>query len=363
MITPDGTAKLCCKSSPILDENNNKVNVNTTTLSDIFHNNPHIKSIRNQFTEGKMPTECKNCWNMEDAGHISLRQFYAARTYKDSTDPQLRYLDIRLSNKCNLKCIMCDSASSNLIAKEEGIVDHTTNVDVLDQIKLHAPHLREIYFAGGESLLHPQHFEIFNYLVEGGFAKNIRLKYSTNVTVVREEWISMLSKFAKVHINLSVDAVGNRAKYVRYPSKWESIDANIKRFHELLPSNVIITIDTALHNASICGISELVKWIQQYPRIGHHFIRLSSPGFMTTNVLPDSVKLALIAEIKLLQPYPNLKNPDIFKAIINDLQMPCTDLKIEQFKTYIKDKDSVRNVYIADFCPEFTEWFKDEEYD
>lgn len=357
MITPDGTAKLCCKSAPLLDDMGSVVNVNTTPLTDLFHNNTHLANIRSQFVNGQQPVECANCWNMEEAGHISLRQFYAARTYKDSSNPQLRYLDIRLSNKCNLKCIMCDSASSNLIAKEEGIINHTTDVDIVEQIKLHAPYLREIYFAGGESLLHKQHFEILNYLIECDFAKNIRLKYSTNVTVVKEEWIKSLANFAKVHVNLSIDAVGRRLKYVRYPSRWDSIDANVKRFNDLLPSNVVITIDSALHNTSICGMPELIEWIQQYPRIGHHFIRLSHPKFMTTNVLPDSVKSVLISQIGALKVYPNLKNPNIFSAILNDLNVPCTALQIEKFKAYIHKKDSKRNINIVDYCPEFAEWF------
>ena len=45
-----------------------------------------------------------------------------------------------------------------------------------------APHLIEVYFAGGEPFVQDGHYKLLEYLIDNGYAKNISLSYNTNLS-------------------------------------------------------------------------------------------------------------------------------------------------------------------------------------
>ena len=85
-----------------------------------------MKNVRKQMLNNEMPPSCMKCYKEEDAGHMSKRYWETeywsrrvdmeeviAETAEDgSIPPKIRYLDLRLGSKCNLKCIMCSPHDS-----------------------------------------------------------------------------------------------------------------------------------------------------------------------------------------------------------------------------------------------------------
>ena len=41
------------------------------------------------------------------------------------------------------------------------------------------PTLRQLYWAGGESLIMEEHYEVLEKIIEMGYAKNIELRYNS----------------------------------------------------------------------------------------------------------------------------------------------------------------------------------------
>ena len=72
-------------------------------------------------------------------------------------------------------------------------------------------------------------------------AGGIKLKYNTNLTNIPPKMIEYWSKFKRVQLNCSIDAVGHRDRYIRYPSSWEKVEKN---FDEL---STFDNVDIQIH--------------------------------------------------------------------------------------------------------------------
>ena len=58
--------------------------------------------------------------------------------------------------------------------------------------------------------------------------QEIALALNTNTTYLPGAILEKLRKFKKIHMNLSIDSVGDVYEYIRFPAKWEKINNNIK---------------------------------------------------------------------------------------------------------------------------------------
>lgn len=366
-IYPNQTIKICCKSHPL--KNNQQTSVHTSqikSLQDFFLNNEHLKKIRQQFLNGEKPIECKNCWDMESKGYESLRQTFARKHYSNEslkTNPKIYFLDLRLSNKCNLRCIMCDENHSSQIAKEKNIENFETKHEkhFIDNIYENLTNIKEIYFAGGESLLIEEHYKILDYLIQKNLSKNIVLKYSTNITTIKKSWLDSIVQFKKVKINASIDASSDLIYYIRYPLKWEKIEKNFNLLYDFYLKNdekIILSIDTCLHCLNIHELPILINWVKKFKGVDLNFLRTVYPKFLHIHVLPNDAKKTIEKSISNITKIDNLsKNPNILNVILYDLQKNPTEDTIENFKKYIMEKDHLRNLNILDYAPHFKEWF------
>ena len=77
--------------------------------------------------------------------------------------------------------------------------------------------IEEIYPTGGEPTLALSQYKLFDYCIENDLASNIRLKYNTNLTNVPQKMLDYWKHFKRVQLNASIDAVGDRDRYIRYP--------------------------------------------------------------------------------------------------------------------------------------------------
>ena len=89
---------------------------------------------------------------------------------------------------------------------------------------------KRIDFYGGEPWLIQEHWDTLSKMVELGYSKDCILHYTTNGTVFKSKQVDLLKQTKTVSIQLSIDGIGNRFEYQRYPGKWSVIENNIKRF-------------------------------------------------------------------------------------------------------------------------------------
>ena len=143
-------------------------------------------------------------------------------------------LDLRFDNKCNLRCRMCTPSFSSALYKEYKDLDFPMQTEmssayhiavddneyqfILDQLE----NTKVIFFAGGEPLTQDKFYEILQYCIDKDLAKDISLWITSNCTKLKYKkfnLIEMLKEFKDVELTGSVDAYGERADYMRYPSQ------------------------------------------------------------------------------------------------------------------------------------------------
>jgi hypothetical protein len=136
-------------------------------------------------------------------------------------------------------------------------------------------------------------------MIESGAAKNCVVRYNSNGLELPERLFELWSHFKQVKFNFSIDAVGDRNDYIRYPSKWVDVVNNLKRLDDT-PDNIVVNIACAVQLLNVLYIPELVYWkesmnfkkINKAPYgaglIGTHLVYL--PSYLNVRVLPKYLK-------------------------------------------------------------------------
>jgi len=212
------------------------------------------ETIGGAFLRGEVPKECANpC----PPGRPGWREMYS-KYETDYTTHKINFLDFRNNNLCNLKCRSCGPEFSTSWSSELGVQDislyNPVNVAEMDLNEC-----RQIYFAGGEPFLNPQHYQVLEKLIEQG--ADPAIMYSTNMTVlsakskhVKDLWPS----FSFINVHASIDAVGKYAGIVRSGSDWNTVESNLRWV--LAQPNCNIKIATVISAINIWWLPELFEY-------------------------------------------------------------------------------------------------------
>lgn len=380
---PGGSFRVCCNSNPktnriIKDpETKKEFKIFRDSVEDMWNSDTY-KAIRKQFLNGERPVTCERCFREEDAGVRSPRIGYNEKWMRDDivlteeAPLDIRYVDLRLGNLCNLKCRMCNPWSSSMWVKDwntvVGSAELTPNdplskddMDYMDTMRTWpdrdktgvnfvdmAHTIEEIYLTGGEPTLAKSQYKLFDYCIENDLAYNIKLKYNTNLTNIPDEMVEYWKHFKSVQLNTSIDAIGERDRYIRYPSTWDKVEENFDRLNKL--PNVEIQIHCTVQALNICALYELIEWAdkkgmrkdQLYLNILNH------PYCMNVRVLPKELKDR--AEL-LLNDYYDW--PKVKETIAYMMAEDWYDKHWDEFVEFNQRTDELQRGNILEACPEF----------
>ena len=112
---------------------------------------------------------------------------------------------------------------------------------------------QKLYFAGGESLIIYEHYELLEECIKRGHAKNIELRYNSNAVEWRDDLFDLWAEFKRVRFHYSIDAYGRQNDYIRFPSQWEhqgkvfwQLDNTAPQV-EVTTATTIMALNVALH--------------------------------------------------------------------------------------------------------------------
>jgi MoaA/NifB/PqqE/SkfB family radical SAM enzyme len=165
-------------------------------------------------------------------------------------------------------------------------------------MKDQAQHIKELYFAGGEPLMIPEHYNILQFMVDEGHAENCCIRYNSNGLVLKPELFVLWQHFKEVTFNFSIDAYGEKNDYIRHPSKWADIEKNIKIL-DSSNANININIASAVQMFNVAHLDELAEWKldQKFSKvnaqtqggmISTHLVYF--PSYLNVRVLPEEYK-------------------------------------------------------------------------
>ena len=230
---PDGKTYPCC----VWNSGESVGNINNESLDKLW-NNEVMRKTRIGMLQGEKISSCRRCYHLEDTGDESYRQrinkeHWNKIHYVDNTDAEgnlsimnLHLWDIRISNFCNFKCRSCGLGLSSswypdAIAlgetPEKALININDKASFMDMLEPHYNCVDEIYFAGGEPLIMPEHYQILDRLIELG-RTDVNIRYSTNfskLTFKGKHIFDYWKQFPNLELYISIDGVGKIGEYVR----------------------------------------------------------------------------------------------------------------------------------------------------
>ncbi len=288
----DGTVRPCCMFAHLYGEEGAAYgNLKTHSLPELW-NSPGMVALRQQFRAGEKPAPCRRCWDEESAGIRSFRQTFEPHRvrgvqldFDNFTPAHPITLDLKLSNRCNLKCRICSPLASTLFLAEslrhrdgepEFLEYLTREQDYLQSNKITRqehnlaefrrwlPHLQHIELFGGETTISDEVEELERLMVDGGYAGNISLLFNTNITVFSPPAIERWRRFRRVDICLSLDDIEQRLEFQRHPARWEKVRANVAKYAELAEPNIRVTLFCSVSSYNVYYLPEIARWAMQH---------------------------------------------------------------------------------------------------
>lgn len=255
-----------------------------TKISEGIWSKNHIET-REQMRQGDRPNICKVCWDLEDKGLKSGRLSELERMHRDqrvvdfSLEPtQVRTMDIKFNNTCNLACRMCNPGSSSLINKlaqelpENDRFNNQRHIlgdrDSLEDEKLTAikNHIAngatEFKTTGGEPFVQPHFIELIDWCFDNDYHTHLDMKITSNLIGLNTKLLDQLKQFKSLYINISIDGYGDTYEYIRYPAKWDKLDKNLRNYIDVMQqqNNLMISLSALLQSYNIFNLDSLYEY-------------------------------------------------------------------------------------------------------
>jgi MoaA/NifB/PqqE/SkfB family radical SAM enzyme len=171
---------------------------------------------------------------------------------------EIKAIDIKLTDACNLNCIMCGQRE-----RKEGIgVKNYINLESLKKFLTDMPDGLDVYLWGGEPLIHPDIREIVDFFI----SKNAKITINTN-GVLLDNHINFLAERNIDALVVSLDGLHDVHDSIRGCKKvFDKIKKSLLKYIEetrnLNKKNVVINFtilkENYLHMEEFCR--EIKKW-------------------------------------------------------------------------------------------------------
>lgn len=362
-ISPQGDISPCCKFQ--FDKTQPRFNVQVDSLGTYQHSN-FLADLKATFVRGEWPEGCVRCKTEEQNSIESKRQLDYTRwkQYYDSYDlasDQWITASVAFGNTCNLKCITCNSyASSKWQAEQQQIYGKSFapvkfyKKEFVEQLTQSAPELVHLDVPGGEPFLSgiKEQQNLLQHYIDTGQCERISLHYTTNATVFPDHtWWQLWQHFRSVDIQLSVDGVGKRYEYIRFPADWTQTQHNIKRYIDCQRNNIVLSVSHTVSAYNIFYLDEFFDWCagQALPRpwLG----RVHSPTHLRPTVWPQHARTMIAKHLA------TSSNPDVQKWA----DVVATTDHSEYFEEFVQrthQHDQYRNLKFATTFGELADYVR-----
>jgi sulfatase maturation enzyme AslB (radical SAM superfamily) len=252
--------------------------------------------------------------------------------------------------------------------------------------------MQQIYFAGGESLIIDEHYEILEEAIRQGIAGDLELRYNSNGVEWRDDLFELWKHFKLVRFHYSIDSIEQMNDYIRYPSNW---NRQREVFHILdreTSDNVEITIACAVQALNVYYLPDFIEWklkegfrkINMWPfgagGISQHFVYW--PAHLNVKVLPAWFKQKCRKKYEAWYPwweenwqlgvpswhknkvtYEQWRTADYgikrLEGILNFMESEDWSRRLPEMKEFLDLCDKQRGITFEETFPEMKGIFKD----
>jgi len=337
-----------------------------------WSSNTDLNKIRSKMLSGELlPEHCKVCYEYENRGIESYRQFetldWVTNLDLESVDDLANikhphFYEMHTGNQCNIKCRGCQPEYSRPIGQElkkYKIISpiqvninpnfsniNNINIDTLDE-------KTSVYFQGGEPTIMPEVLTFLNRCLEKN-KTDFFLTMCTNGVKISQEFLQTVSKFSKTNFSFSIDGYGKVNDYWRSGSQWKKV---IDNFRLLQSHGHHISINTVPGIYNVTNLHKLFEFLDRELPFTAIYLQLSY--FPWQSAFNHPLKdLVVESMIKCMQTSVYQSNGKSCKTAIDSIynhytNNPVCNLKdLKDFFDYNDQLDQVRGTRLADYIPE-----------
>ena len=333
----------CCWAKGYISDKNPK---NTLPLD--HFDGEDFRRIRKEMINGErtefLEKYCERCWRNEDNFGSSTRTSNSITETEifENFDSEGRWigdgriLNLKLNffgNHCNLECYYCypenSTARTSAIKKlshEWEVVGKIVSLhsyknsdveklnpeqfnSIVKQLTDNSHKISTIEICGGEPVLMKSHFKLLDAIIDSGEASNIELSYISNMTLMQlTSMKKYFDAFKHTYIQWSVDALGERNHWIRYPTDWHTTSSNAKSVQRYLNSTgkgeVHATMTPSI--LSITTFKETYDWLfcNDFIAGDELFLnQINRPTFLRSKHLPEGLKHTIAKKIKSISEF------------------------------------------------------------
>ena len=335
--TPEGVPQPCCIFKPnIIDGHTPR------KLNDAFHGK-EWNELRQRFLRGEQVPECDTCYNKEWLSkndekdlhtstlleNISFREHLNDMWREDAVElinnPEIRDVDLAISNKCNYKCVDCGVDRSSLWHSEEYDLDkiiprvgaHVASfarvikpdtgdplIDSFEYADVDWSRVRTIRCIGGEPMIDKRYHEILDR-IEIDRAHIIIV--SNGSVPPTKDWTDKLDRAEKILLMFSIDGVGELGEYVRYGLKMKRFTRNLQKWIEYIANHrnpdSKFRYHYVAHAMNMLDIQNTYDYLNEFERLkdncGHFDLSfLHRPEYLNSAYFPDKTKEWILNRIQ-----------------------------------------------------------------
>lgn len=309
-----------------------------------------ITQVQKSILARERSTACGVCWKLEDQGRTSERQIHNA-TFDFYLDRDLEKIEqdvhgqrngpqiIKLgtSNLCNGTCVTCNSDASSAWAALENKLISYNKISPAELEKINWADIQQLSFVGGEPLLEKLNFEILQRLIQANNTSCFVSIVTNGSCALTGNQLEILSQFSNFNICLSIDGVGKRFEYMRYPLDWNLLCKNISQFKKITPN---ISVSAMISNVNVFYYTELVEFFKQQG-LPYLCKQIEQPSYFAPGNLP--------AEFKHLVLDKNSKYQAEVQSFLNMGSYSAS--KFQQCCDEIRRQDQLKNINISQYLP------------
>jgi Arylsulfatase regulator (Fe-S oxidoreductase) len=229
--------------------------------------------------------------------------------------------------------------------------------------------VKEIQIQGGEPTIMDQYQYYFNMLNSKNYSKNINLLITTNATNINQRFYKSLQNFKSVRMSVSIDAFGQANDYIRWPSKFKSIEKNIRSMVNYENFSQVEIFNT-INILSMFNYKEFLLWCKDiesfYKEQQKNLViipwKVEKPIWYSPFIANNNLKEHFISEVRAFIQKNTLSSQNwktqmlLFLKALN--KSIANDSANKQFLYKIKHLDKQRNTKIQDFIPNFYDFYE-----
>jgi sulfatase maturation enzyme AslB (radical SAM superfamily) len=213
-----------------------------------------------------------------------------------------------------------------------------TQLDFWNEFTKLLPNLIYCQFAGGEPLMLPHHFQVLQKALDLGCAKNITLRYNTNGTKCPESLFELWKQFKLVHLDVSIDDIGDRFEYQRNGADWNKVVGNIRRFNQERSPKFKTQVSTAINIMNVLYLPEMCDWYSSENFDSWWLNVIWGPSQFSITNMTSSAKELVLTRLTGYNFGPHQSQIDVIISIIQN----SNSKNDAEFINSIKKIDSIR---------------------